>query len=346
MLKTTALGALASGFLAVGIGAQAKVEFASQIYPILKNSCLSCHKAPYKDSQGRTKRPKAGLRLDGKGWILKGSKNGAVVVPGRPDKSSLYQLVILAPDDDDIMPAKGDPLSKRQTELIRTWIEQGCEFGSWSGAEGPGAAAVKKAQDAAKDVKLATSSIQVVEQLSKGVKPALPQAIQAATGRKCQVVSAIPGSPLLRVAFVSNEPSVGDKDLSKLGPLSGHITHLILAKTQITDAALGPVGRMTRLTRLDLSRTKVTDVGLPELGNLSELRYLNLHSTEVTDDGIQALQDLKQLESLYLWNSKVTAQGIERLRQALPRTKISFELDLPETDEPKTGASSQRRRRR
>ena len=44
------------------------------------------------------------------------------------DESSLYTLTILDPDDDDIMPPKGDPLSKEQTDLLKVWIEQGADW--------------------------------------------------------------------------------------------------------------------------------------------------------------------------------------------------------------------------
>ena len=45
-----------------------------------------------------------------------------------------YQRVILPPDDSDHMLPKGDPLSKSQKEVLRMWIAQGVDFGSWVGA--------------------------------------------------------------------------------------------------------------------------------------------------------------------------------------------------------------------
>ena len=44
------------------------VDFGKQIYPILKNKCLSCHGAAYVDAKtGRTKKPKGGVRFDWEG---------------------------------------------------------------------------------------------------------------------------------------------------------------------------------------------------------------------------------------------------------------------------------------
>ena len=93
-----------------------KVDFNSDIRPILESTCLSCH--------GETKQG-GELRLDTQAAALKGSENGAVLVPGQPDKSSLYTTTTLDPDDDDVMPPKGDPLTKVQTELLKQWIQEG-----------------------------------------------------------------------------------------------------------------------------------------------------------------------------------------------------------------------------
>ena len=90
--------------------------FVEYVLPILAESCTDCHGA---DKQ------KAGLRLDTIAAVAKGSKEGAVVKAGNPDESSLYQRIVLPSDHDDIMPPKGDPLTKAQTDLIKLWIVSG-----------------------------------------------------------------------------------------------------------------------------------------------------------------------------------------------------------------------------
>lgn len=95
------------------------INFARQIAPILKARCYKCH---------GDEKQKGELRLDTTEAIRKGSENGPIIVPGKPGDSPFYTLVTLPPDDDDIMPAKGDPLTKAQTELIRKWILQGASF--------------------------------------------------------------------------------------------------------------------------------------------------------------------------------------------------------------------------
>ena len=111
----------------------AVIDFEKQVLPILQDRCIECHKAPF-EQNGRVKKPKAGLRLDGPGHIIAGSDDGLVVVVDHPSQSSLYQRIILPSDDDDIMPPKGDPLNFQEKEIIRKWIAQGLDFGRWVGA--------------------------------------------------------------------------------------------------------------------------------------------------------------------------------------------------------------------
>jgi formylglycine-generating enzyme required for sulfatase activity len=96
-----------------------KIDFVLDIKPILESTCLSCHGA---------EKPKGDLRLDSRANAVKGGDSGAAVVPGQPQKSPLYTSTVLPPGHDDIMPPKGDPLSKEQTERLRLWIEQGAEW--------------------------------------------------------------------------------------------------------------------------------------------------------------------------------------------------------------------------
>ena len=57
----------------------AVVDFQEEVWPILEERCVECHKAPY-EKNGIMKLPKAGLRLDGAAYIMHGSDDGPVVV--------------------------------------------------------------------------------------------------------------------------------------------------------------------------------------------------------------------------------------------------------------------------
>lgn len=96
-----------------------KVDFKTQVWPILEKSCINCHDA---------KKKKGDLRLDTKAHAMKGGESGPAIVPGKSAESKLYTLVTLPEDHEDFMPAKGDPLTKEQREIIRRWIDEGAHW--------------------------------------------------------------------------------------------------------------------------------------------------------------------------------------------------------------------------
>ena len=103
---------------------QGSVQFERDVWPILEAKCVTCHGPEDQFNE---------LRLDSKDRILRGGKNGRILVPGDPDRSPMFVRVNLPPDDLDIMPAEGDPLNAAQIDTLRRWIAEGAEFGSWTG---------------------------------------------------------------------------------------------------------------------------------------------------------------------------------------------------------------------
>ena len=69
---------------------------------------------------------KGGLRLDSYELLMKGGKDGPVIVAGRAGKSLLLERVTLPPDQKQFMPAEGrPPLKPEEIAWIRAWIQQG-----------------------------------------------------------------------------------------------------------------------------------------------------------------------------------------------------------------------------
>lgn len=80
------------------------------ILPLLKARCVKCH--------GPAKR-EAKLNLATPRGMARGGKDGAVVVPGQPEESLLWERI-----DADEMPPKA-PLSSLEKAVLRRWIERG-----------------------------------------------------------------------------------------------------------------------------------------------------------------------------------------------------------------------------
>ncbi len=103
-------------FSALSREATATVDFAKDIQPILSDRCLDCH-GPDKQ--------KSGFRVDQRPVMLRGGDSAkAAIVPGDPGRSHLLDLV-KTDDEDEIMPPKGDPLTKDQIALLEKWITEG-----------------------------------------------------------------------------------------------------------------------------------------------------------------------------------------------------------------------------
>ncbi|MEQ8762532.1 MAG: c-type cytochrome domain-containing protein [Planctomycetota bacterium] len=319
--------------------AQDRVDFEKQVLPILERSCGSCHGSPKAGANGRRQRPKAGLVLDTRAGLERGGESGEILVPGDPEQSHLHYVVTRSPDDPEFMPAKGDALTKEQTDLIARWIREGADFGDWTGRSAA-ADAETEGQQAPVPVKR-PSRFEMWEALGEGVRPASEMTIAKAR-RVAHIEPVIPGSSLLRVEFFSREAETNDDVLSELSGIADNITVLKLGRTDITDGAAATISQMKRLTWLDASETELGDKALNKLKGLQELRLLNLYGTPVTDRGLRSLEKMTKLEDVHLLGSEVTKQGIERLREHLAAADIRFELTLPEV--PDAPATPRRRR--
>jgi hypothetical protein len=102
-------------FLLAAPTAAGAVDFGRDIQPLLAGHCY--------DGPGPQK-SKGKLRLDTPDSALR-TGQGAIILPGKADQSELYRRVTLPKGHEDIMPNRGEPLTKAQTDLIRNWINEG-----------------------------------------------------------------------------------------------------------------------------------------------------------------------------------------------------------------------------
>ncbi len=86
--------------------------FEKDIRPILKAHCFDCH--------GEGEKLKGGVDLRLRRLMLTGGDNGAVLAPGKPDKSLLFTMV-----QSGEMPRREKKLTAEQIALIKKWIASG-----------------------------------------------------------------------------------------------------------------------------------------------------------------------------------------------------------------------------
>lgn len=97
-----------------------KIDFRRDIYPLLKQSCFTCHSGPT---------PKSGYRLDVRAVILGKSTGKPLAVAGHSADSRLIHLISGLLEEEVMPPPRsGKRLSPEQVGLLRAWIDQGVSW--------------------------------------------------------------------------------------------------------------------------------------------------------------------------------------------------------------------------
>jgi uncharacterized membrane protein len=96
-----------------------KIDFVNDVKPILQTQCVRCH---------NDQSIMGGLNLMTKEMVNRGSSRGPVLIPGDPEKSSLYRVTLLPKEQDHAMPATGAILSESEKKIIYQWIKEGAAW--------------------------------------------------------------------------------------------------------------------------------------------------------------------------------------------------------------------------
>jgi len=289
---------------------QEAMVYPDVIQPILQTKCYSCH--------GKNKQ-KGKLRMDDSLRLMKGGKDGPVIVPGNVEKSEMAKRISLPREDDDHMPPKEKPQpTEQEIALIHWWIKSGASFDK-----------KVKQLDQPEELKPALLALQNVQE-KKIIVPDLPakpvvkandEAIKKLKDIGAVVDPVAQNTNYLSANFVT-VTNPGDREIQLLLPLKEQLIELKLSGASITDSALLVIAQFKNLMRLQLDHTKITDKGLASLRALEELRYLNLVGTAVTEKGVMQLKDLKNLRSIYLYQTGVKKSEWKDLKKAFPKTLI------------------------
>jgi hypothetical protein len=94
--------------------------FETKVRPLLAKNCYTCH----------TDARAGGLQMDSEDGIKRGSKDGPVLVPGKPDESKLIQAIRYK--DRIKMPPSGK-LTDEEISTLETWVRSGAVWGHAAG---------------------------------------------------------------------------------------------------------------------------------------------------------------------------------------------------------------------
>lgn len=121
MLHKTVTLTVLMAFLALGAGCTREVSFKKDVFPILSENCLACHKA------GGEGLAKSGLNMESYEGLMKGTKLGPIVVAGSAVSSTLVLLVERQAHPSINMPKGQPPIAADKIKIIRQWIDQGAK---------------------------------------------------------------------------------------------------------------------------------------------------------------------------------------------------------------------------
>ena len=98
-----------------------RVDFASEIKPLLEKQCVNCHQSGSLMGD---------LNLENHTLATRNHPHGQVIKAGDPEHSLLYTVLVLQASARQAMPPGGHRIEKERVELIKRWIEQGA---TWPG---------------------------------------------------------------------------------------------------------------------------------------------------------------------------------------------------------------------
>jgi len=271
--------------------------YAKHIDPILDKNCVACH--------GEAKE-KGGLRMDSYELLMRGGKDGAVIVPGQAERSLLIERVTLPMGQEHAMPAEGRaPQKAEEIAWLKAWIQQGAS---------PSVATLAGVSIRDEREELA---LEPVGDYS-GLMPEIRQ-MEKGKGAKLTQVSSKPADGL--ILMTADVPgSFGDAQLAQFQKFAPYIVEAELGRTAVTDKSFDVLGKFTHLRALHLEGTAVTGEGLEKLAPLTQLTYLNLSGTRVTEAAVAPLGSMKNLRHVYLYNTPAQPAAAAETTESIARS--------------------------
>jgi Leucine-rich repeat (LRR) protein len=269
--------------------------------------------------------------------VIKGGKDGVVIVKGNAGASDMIRRVSLSPGDDDFMPREGNPpLTADQIAILRWWIDAGAKTGVNVGSlKAPsnvtqliaGELHLGGASPGVSMAAAATPAFQTKE-LARGVAgdKADPRLVGALVGVGFMVRQVSMADAHLIVSPTAPGAQFTAAQIAALANTGANqITQLDLSDAGLDDAAAAPLAHLSDLVELRLNSNKLTDKTVQALGGLTKLTALGLYGNQgISDASLPVIGGMKSLRRVFLWGTGVTAAGVQKLRASRPDLLVDF----------------------
>ncbi|ATL48686.1 hypothetical protein COR50_16800 [Chitinophaga caeni] len=199
------LTAIGLGSLFFACQSRKKVNFSTEVKPLLNKHCISCH--------GGVKQS-GGFSVLFKEEALGKTKSGKpAIIPGHPEKSEFIRR-LTCKDPKERMPQKGPGLSKAEIELLTRWVKEGAEWGEhWAYIPPKNVPIPRVTVENGNEIDLFIQARLEKEGLNPG-----PEADKMTLIRRVSFdLTGLPPSPAAAASFVaSNDPGAYEKLVDSL----------------------------------------------------------------------------------------------------------------------------------
>ena len=268
------------------------VLYTDVIQPILTQKCVSCH---------NDKKTKGGLKMNSYNAIMKGGKNGSVLMINNSMESKIHKRMNLPIEDRYHMPPKSRTQpSKEEIELIKIWIDNSASKNDLVGdlpipkkmlasffPDKPNGIYPEKDEEV-------INNIQLSNLRDKGFL----------------VVNIFESSPFLKVSCI-NISDFRDKSVQQLIDIKDNIVELDLSNTKVTDNVFEYIKDFKNLTILKLDNTNISGEKANLLSNLPNLKKISLVNTQFDFKYISNFYKYPNLTNVNLF--KAGEQNIQKI---------------------------------
>jgi len=285
------------------------------IQPIFESKCVSCHNPD---------KTKGGLMLIDEKSILKGGKDGKLIVPGQPAISLLLQRVHLVAEDKKHMPPAGKPqLTPDEMNLLYLWVKGNADFKkkvidlpAKDSLRLIASTYLKPAEEVEEKFDFAAADDKTIKKLNNNYRVIYPLAKE---------------SPALGVN-IYNKSNYQPKMLEELSAIKKQIVTLDLDRMPVKDAELKTIAQFENLHTLNLNFTDVTGSTLKELAGLKFLKMISLAGAPINAEAIKQISALKNLAKITLWDTGLTDAQLKDLQAR--NKKIEFVKSFKDDGKP------------
>jgi uncharacterized membrane protein len=298
---------------------QSAMVYGMLVQPVLHDNCYGCHSA------GKVK---GGLRLDAPDRILRGGKDGPVIVPGDAGGSLMVRRLLLPLDDEHHMaPKDKGQLTVMEMRMLRWWIDNGAAFDKPVNAlpQDTGVRRMLLAFQTGTAAPVGGSAAEVMN-IADSDLPMTPvaaapeEAVRRVRAAGALVLPVAKGSNWLEVIWP--EGVVRPEGLEGLARLKDQVVSLKFSFCRGSDELVTAAAGCPKLVRLWLDHTAITGARLGELARLGGLRYLNLTGTGIGAGDVEKLKGMPKLAEIYLYQTKVGREEFSGLVRAFPRAVL------------------------